>query len=150
MYNRVQVNYYKHTKLINKNMKKISTKPFSATINIGLENGYEKTPIDKSEIIKHIQTYQDILIKEKGLYLSCSISHCDIVLSGQIEPHLKIGFIDYPKFHIKHDVLKREIENLTKGLMSAFNQNRVVIEFDDETVMFEESIEVDDRIKIKS
>jgi len=47
MYNRVQVNYYKHTKLINKNMKKISTKPFSATINIGLENGYEKTPIDK-------------------------------------------------------------------------------------------------------
>jgi len=34
--------------------------------------------------------------------------------------------------------------------MSAFNQNRVVIEFDDETVMFEESIEVDDRIKIKS
>lgn len=129
-------------------MKKISIKPFSATINIGLENGYKKTLIDKKEIIKHIQTYQDTLIKEKDIYLSCSVSDCYIVLSGQVEPHLKISFIDYPKFQMEHVVLKREIENLTKSLMNIFNQNRIVIEFDDKTVMFEKSNKIDNRIII--
>ena len=128
-------------------MKKISIKPFSATINIGLEYGYEGKPIQKQDIINHIQEYQNALIKNQGVYLSCSITECDIVLSGQVEPHLKIGFIDYPKFPIEHTVLKQEIEKLTESLMEKFNQNRIVIEFDDETIMLEQTEEIDSRIK---
>jgi hypothetical protein len=128
-------------------MRKVSTKPFSATINIGLEYGYEKQPIDPKDIISHIQKYQDSLIKNQGIYLSCSVANCDIVLSGQVEPHLKIGFINYPKFQIEHDVMKREIEKLTKSLMKKFRQNRIVIEFNDETIMFEQAVIIDNRIK---
>ena len=127
-------------------MERISIKPFSGVLTIGLELGYEKIKIDESEIIAFLQAYQDDLIKNKQIYLSASITHCTIVLSGQIEPHLKIEFINYPKFELDPIVLKHEIEELSKQLMLNFKQNRVVIEYLDETIMLENSAEVDPRI----
>ena len=129
-------------------MKKISIKPFSAILTMGLEIGYEKISIKKNEIISFIQNFQNNLIDEKEIYLSVSISECIIVLSGQVEPHLKIGFINYPKFQLSHTVLKLEIEELSKQLMLQFKQNRIVIEYLDETVMFENSKQIDPRISI--
>jgi hypothetical protein len=128
-------------------MKRKSIQPFYGVLTIGLEIGYEKVKIDETEIIKFIQAYQDELIKNKQIYLSVSISHCTIVLSGQIEPHLKICFINYPKFELPTAVLKIEIEELSKHLQFAFKQNRVVIEYLDEVVMLENSEEIDPRIK---
>lgn len=131
-------------------MKRISLSPFSASINLGLEYGYRGVTIDENRVIKFIQEYQESLIKEKNIHLSCSISKIKIVLSGQVEPHLKIGFINYPKFAMEEPSLKREIEGLGKSLMKRFEQNRIVIEYLDETVMFEESDEIDKRIKTGS
>ena len=128
-------------------MKRKSIPPFYGVITIGLEIGYEKVKIDESEIITFIQAYQDELIKNKQIYLSASISNCTIVLSGQIEPHLKIRFINYPKFELSPAVLKLEIEELSRQLMLAFKQNRVVIEYLDELVMLENSEDHDPRIK---
>ena len=128
-------------------MKRKSILPFYGILTIGLEIGYEKARIDKSEIITFIQTYQDELIKNKQIYLSASISNCTIVLSGQIEPHLKISFINYPKFELPPAVLKFEIEELSKQLLLAFKQNRVVIEYLDEVIMLENSDEIDPRIQ---
>ncbi|MEO9952200.1 MULTISPECIES: hypothetical protein [Nonlabens] len=128
-------------------MNRISTKYFSAVINIGLEYGYEQKPIQENEIISFIQKYQDNLILNRNIHLSCSISKCIIVLSGQIEPHLKIGFINYPKFELEHSVLKKEIEKLTTSLMNKFIQNRIVIEFNDEIVMLEKNNMIDNRVK---
>lgn len=79
------------------------------------------------------------MISTKNIHLSCSITKCEIVLSGQIEKHLKIGFINYPKFQLKHSILKTEIENLAQRLMNEFKQNRIVVEYIDETVMFEKT-----------
>lgn len=79
--------------------------------------------------------------------LSVSLSECDVVLSGQVEPHLNLHFINYPKFPLKESALKIEIENLTMYLMKEFEQNRVVIEYLDETVMLENSDSIDPRIK---
>ncbi|MFZ4102309.1 MAG: hypothetical protein ACOYKR_10155 [Sphingobacterium thalpophilum] len=67
-------------------------------------------------------------------------------MSGQIEPHLKISFINYPKFELSPTVLKNEIEELSKQLMLTFKQNRVVIEYLDETIMLENSADIDPRI----
>ena len=128
-------------------MKRKSIPPFYGILTIGLEIGYEKVRIDKSGIITFIQAYQDELIKNKQIYLSASISNCTIVLSGQIESHLKISFINYPKFELPPAVLKFEIEELSKQLLLAFKQNRVVIEYLDELVMLENSQEHDPRIK---
>ena len=128
-------------------MKRKSIPPFYGVLTIGLEIGYEKVKIDETKIITFIQAYQDALIKNKQIYLSTSISNCTIVLSGQVEPHLKISFINYPKFELPPAVLKFEIEELSRQLMMTFKQNRVVIEYLDELVMLEKSEEHDPRIK---
>ena len=128
-------------------MNKKTIAPFSATVTIGLEYGYDKVEINKLEIIDFIKAYQNKLIEEKQIYLSCSVTECSIVLSGQFEPHLKLGFINYPKFPLGHETLKVEIEELTKNLMEEFKQNRIVIEYLDETVMLEiNSDDIDGRI----
>jgi hypothetical protein len=128
-------------------MKRKSIPPFYGVLTIGLEIGYEKVKIDETKIITFIQAYQDALIKNKQIYLSTSISNCTIVLSGQTEPHLKISFINYPKFELPPAVLKFEIEELSKQLLLAFKQNRVVIEYLDEVIMLENSDEIDPRIQ---
>ena len=128
-------------------MNRKSVKPFHATINLGLEIGYSEQKISKQDVIHFIQHYQNKLIEDKNIYLSCSVYKCEIVLSGQIEPHLKIGFINYPKFNLNQNILKIEIEELAKQLMKEFFQNRIVIEFNDELLMLEISNEIDSRIK---
>lgn len=128
-------------------MKRKSIPPFYGILTIGLEIGYEKVKLDETEIITFIQAYQDELIKNKQIYLSASISNCTIVLSGQVEPHLKISFINYRKFELPPAVLKFEIEELSKQLLLAFKQNRVVIQYLDEVIMLENSEEIDPRIQ---
>lgn len=121
-------------------------KSFFATINLGLLRGYSDILIKKADVYLAIQQFQNNLIQEKALYLSLSVSECDIVMSGQIEPHLKLNFINYPKFQLEEKELKKHIEDLAKTLMIAFEQNRVVIEFSDETLMIEKTKEIDPKI----
>jgi hypothetical protein len=128
-------------------MNRISIAPFSATITMGLQRGYADELINKSDIIFWLQNWQDQLIEEKQLRLSVCISECEIVFSGQIEPHLKLSMINYPKFPLKEQVLKGTIERLVTDLMKEFDQNRMVIEFPDETVMLENTDAIDPRIK---
>jgi hypothetical protein len=126
---------------------KKTVKPFSAKVTLGLELGYTGELIEKTEIIQHIQKIQNNLIKNKDIFLSVSISESNIVMSGQIEPHVTLSFINYPKFPLKVEILKKEIEELTKQLMNKFKQNRTIIEYLDETVMLEQREEIDPRIK---
>lgn len=119
---------------------------FFATINLGLVQGYSDILVKKADVYVAIQRFQNNLIQEKALYLSLSVSECDIVMSGQIEPHLKLNLINYPKFPLEEIELRKHIEDLAKKLMIAFNQNRVVIEFSNETLMIEKTEEIDPRI----
>jgi len=128
-------------------MKTTKTTLFWSKITIGLEKNYSQEPIDKSKIIQFIQDYQNRLIKENGIYLSAKVVECDIVLSGQIEPHLTLSFINYPKFPLPTKALKNTIEAFTKALMQRFEQNRVIIEHFDETIMIEKNDCFDNRIK---
>jgi hypothetical protein len=127
-------------------MIKKSIKAFSAKVTFGLEREYSSENIDKKVIIQYLQNSQEELIKKK-IYLSASIHEATVVMSGQHEPHLAICFINYPKFPLAEDVLKNEIEILTKNLMHKFQQNRVVIEYLDETIMFENTNLIDPLIK---
>ena len=129
------------------NVTKKSLKPFSAKVTLGLELGYTERLIEKTKIIQHIQKIQNDLIKSKNIFLSVSISDTNIVMSGQIEPHIILNFINYPKFPVKIEILKKEIEELTKQLMIEFKQNRTIIEYLDETLMLEQTEDIDPRIK---
>ena len=129
------------------NVTKKTLKPFSAKVTLGLELGYTEKLIEKTKIIEHIQKIQNDLIKNKNIFLSVSISETNIVMGGQIEPHITLSFINYPRFPLKVEILKSEIEDLTKILMKHFKQNRTIIEYLDETVMLEQCEEIDPRIK---
>ncbi|KAB1067944.1 hypothetical protein F6U93_08360 [Tamlana haliotis] len=130
-------------------MIKKTINPFSAKVTIGLVQGYSKTLNSKASIIKHIQKLQDELIQSKKIFLTAAVSETIIVMSRQKEPHLTLNFINYPKFPLPETVLKEEIERLTKKLMIKFKQNRVVIEYLDETIMFEQSEGIDPNIRVK-
>ena len=121
-------------------------KSFQATITIGLELGYTKEVYSKELLIKELQVYQKKRIEAAGIYLSASVSECSIVLNGQDEKHVKLEFINYPKFPLEVDVFKSEIIDLAKYLLGIMKQNRTVIVFTDENIMLELNTDIDPRI----
>jgi len=122
------------------------TKTFQATINIGLEVGYTNIVYDREKLIKELQTYQRQKIDKENVYLSASVSECNIVLNGQNEKHLKLEFINYPKFVLTVEEFKAEVFNLAKHLLIKMKQNRTVVIFTDETIMLEINKEIDPKI----
>lgn len=129
--------------------KKVSISHFKSEITIGLEEGYTQKLIDKSDVIGFLQKFQDNLIEKEDIYLSAKVTACDIVMSGQVEPHLSISFLNHPKYPLKLDKLKGILEHLVMEFMKRFKQNRILLMHSDETVMFESSDQIDSRIKIK-
>lgn len=127
-------------------MNIIKTKTFNASITLGLEVGYTNVPINKEQLLVELQAYQQRRTDEANIYLSALITECNIVLNCQNEPHLKLEFINYPKFPMRVEVFKSEILNLAAYLLTKMKQNRTVIVFTDETVMLELSEEIDPRI----
>ena len=126
------------------NITKIES--FQATITIGLEVGYSKKTYSKEFLIKTLQIYQQKRIDSANIYLSTSVSECNIILSGQNEPHLKLDFINYPKFPLNIEIFKKEIIDLGTYLLNKMQQNRTVIIFTDETYMLELNTSIDPRI----
>jgi len=127
-------------------MNIISKPTYTATITIGTQIGYSETIYSKEKLIGVLQKFQHQQINERKVYLSACISECDIVMSGQIEPHFKIDFINYPKFPLEEKQFKNEIELLTVFLMNTMQQNRIVVVYHNETKMFEKSEDIDPRI----
>jgi hypothetical protein len=128
-------------------MNTIKSKKFTATLTFGLQKGYTKTLLSKQDVILALQKEQKKLILTKNVYLSAAVSDCDIVLSGQIEPSIKLDFINYPKFPLSEKAFKKHILQLAKQLIKVLEQNRIVIVFHDEIVMLEETDVLDPRIK---
>ena len=108
--------------------------------------GYSKKTYSKEFLIKTLQIYQQKRIDSANIYLSTSVSECNIILSGQNEPHLKLDFINYPKFPLNIEIFKKEIIDLGTYLLNKMQQNRTVIIFTDETYMLELNTSIDPRI----
>lgn len=124
-----------------------------ATISVGLQRGYTRAAIPETEVFGFLQHLQAQLIAKKKLYLSANCYRSSIVLSGQIEPHLNLQFINYPKFPLHNDsrvaeqVFKETVEYIAARLMEKFDQNRVVIQFHDSNVMLEMSDDIDPNVR---
>ena len=129
-------------------IKVTKIKTFQASIFIGLEYGYTQKQIDENLVIESLSELQKQLSAEKNIFLSASVSKTVIVLNNQKEPHLKINFINYPKFPLDENIFKDEVLIIGKELMKQFEQNRILIIYTDETVMLEQSEEIDPRILI--
>ena len=127
-------------------IKETKIKTFQASIFIGLEYGYTQKQINENLVIESLSELQKQLSAEKNIFLSASVSKTVIVLNNQKEPHLKIDFINYPKFPLDENIFKDEVLIIGKELMKQFKQNRILIIYTDETVMLEQSEETDQRI----
>jgi len=127
-------------------MNIITSPSYSATIAIGLQLGYSNQLYQKEQLTGPLQKFQRKQIAERSVYLSACISECEIVLNGQIEPHIKLEFINYPKFPLEEKQFKSEVELLSIYLMKELEQNRIVIVYHNETKMFEKNEEIDPRI----
>lgn len=129
-------------------IKETKIKTFQASIFIGLEYGYTQKQINENLVIESLSELQKQLSAEKNIFLSASVSKTNIVLNDQNEQHLKIDFINYPKFPLSEEIFKDEVLHFGKELMKQFEQNRILIIYTDETVMLEKSEEIDPRILI--
>ena len=127
-------------------IKETKIKTFQASIFIGLEYGYTQKQINENLVIESLSELQKQLSAEKNIFLSASVSKTNIVLNDQNEQHLKIDFINYPKFPLDENIFKDEVLIIGKELMKQFEQNRILIIYTDETVMLEQSEEIDPRI----
>ena len=81
--------------------------PFSAEITIGLEKGYTQELIPKEEVISFLQGYQSTVFTGEKIDLSAAIIDCTTIFAGQREPYLKINFINYLKYLLPENQLKK-------------------------------------------
>lgn len=129
-------------------MNSVSCKSFRAQVTIGLNIGYTTNSISIETVKCELAAAQQVVKKELNVFLSTKIRTCEIVFLGQEEPSLELEFIQYPKFIQDEALLKKAILKLTELMMMALQQNRVVIVFNDETIMLERSEEIDPNIEI--
>lgn len=115
----------------------IKLENYTAKLNIGLQKNYDNTYYAKSDYILFLQEYQTKLITEKHIHLSAAVQEYELVYGSLIEKHLVLNFVNYPKFPLDKAVFKKYINNLGKKMMFEFDQNRIMIEYPDETIVFE-------------
>lgn len=129
-------------------MNNLSCKTFTAQVTIGMTKGYSGKKIMMLVFKEELLKAQSVIKEKYNVLLSAKIRPCEIVFLGQDEPSIELEFIQYPKYQFEETALKLAIVSLTEILMLKLEQNRVVIIFQDETVMLEQNKEIDSSIKI--
>lgn len=129
-------------------MNSLITKTFTAQAVIGLNKGYSNELITIKEFKNAVSIGQQKAKEQFSVMLSIKITPCEIIFLGQEEPSITVDFIQYPKFQIEEEKLKQVILFFVKQLMLSLEQNRVVIIFPTETMMLEQSNEIDPKIQL--
>ena len=124
----------------------IKLETYTAKLNIGLQKNYDNTYYEKNEYIEYLQNYQSNLIKEEKIHLSAAVQEFELVYGNLVEKHLVLNFVNYPKFPLEINIFKKNINLLGKKMMEKFYQNRIMIEYPDETIVFEIDPKIDPKI----
>lgn len=128
--------------------KEIKHKTYTAKVNIGLKKNYDNTYYEKKEYIEYLQNYQSNLIKEQKIHLSATVQKFELVYGNLVEKHLVLNFVNYPKFPLEINIFKKNINLLAKKMMEQFDQNRIMIEYTDETIVFEKDETIAPKISL--
>ena len=128
-------------------MNRMSLKTFTAHFTLGLYSGYSDKVISIDSLKTILTEGQERVREESNIFLSAKLSFCHIVFLGQDEPSVEIQFIQYPKFPADENQLKAAINDLAIYMLEKLEQNRTVIVFSDETIMIEQTSEIDPKIK---
>lgn len=129
-------------------IKREAAESLKAEITLGLNLGYSDQKIPMQEVINALWESQSVVQEKLQIALSAKVSPCRIVFAGQDEESVTISFINYPKFPVKPGNFREGVEMIASHLMNDLSQNRIVIEFPDETIMLEKSENIDPNIKL--
>ncbi len=127
----------------NKIMRTIKCKRLTASAVIGLNKGYSDKTVTDAELKSAILKTQQMIKSNKGILLSVKLTQCEILFLGQEELSATIDFINYPKFPNGEEKWKDAVILFIKNMMTELEQNRTVVVFHDETMMLENSEEID-------
>jgi len=130
-------------------MKVINTKPWTAKVSVGLQKGYSNERWTEAEFQDKLSVCQHRVKEMHGTLLSAAVTFGCIVFLGQKEPTAFLSFIQYPRLIQNETDLEKGVLRLAELLALAMEQNRIVIEFSDETVMLEQSNDLDPKIDLK-
>lgn len=129
-------------------MKKITVNTFKAEITVGLNKGYTDNKWSLKELKTKLTVVQEKLKLKTETLLSAKVTACDIVFLGQDEKSVTISFINYPKFPLDYISFKEGVLFIAQELLNLLEQNRIVIVFKGETVMFEKNPTLDSSIHL--
>lgn len=129
-------------------MNRLQVGTFEASATFGLQKKYGSELISATDFKTALAAAQRLVYEELKVVLSTKITFCEIVCLGQEEPSLTLEWIQYPKFEYPIHDLKNAIIRLVQLMMSALEQNRVVVIFPEETLCFEQSTNIDPKIKL--
>lgn len=110
-----------------------------ATIHMGLQKRYSGTYFGKEMIIDFIKKWQIELFNERQVRLTPSITSYELLNYKTTEEHLAIRFVLLPDNFDKDFDFNEEMRNLTLMLMEKFDQNRMLLECNDNNHQFEQN-----------
>lgn len=110
-------------------MKSVPT--YTATIYVGLREGYDGKFTLRAQALAAIEHYVDT----EGL--GVSVTDTQFVYTGGDEPGLIVGLINYPRFPSTQEDIRGKALALARRLKEYCKQQRVSIVFPDETVVLE-------------
>lgn len=129
-------------------INKAIVRTLKADITIGLNKEYSDDTWSLSELKTSLIKAQKLLKERKDILLSVKVTLCDIVFLGQDEPSVTLSFINYPKFPVTEELFKKGVSYIAEELMRELKQNRIVIVFNDDTIMLEIADEIDKNIDL--
>lgn len=106
---------------------------YTATIYVGLQEGYNGPTMDPLIIREHLQNYCD----EVGLAVTFKFTA--FIYTKGWEWGVAVGLINYPRFPKANDFVKAQAVEIAKRLMGLAKQERVTVVCTDETIMLEQS-----------
>ena len=108
-----------------------SLETITAKIYLGLREGYTEKVHTLDEVKDFLQQY----VNKVGLCVT--VTPTTFVYKDGREDGAVIGLINYPRFPTTREKLKQTAEEIAGLCKTKYNQNRVSIEYQDETVMLE-------------
>lgn len=110
-------------------MKSLPT--YSASVYVGLREGYGDIVHDISEVRKLCQKYCD------EVSYAFSLTKTEFIYKNGNEPGVIVGLIDYPRIPLGREIVRNHAIAIAKILMKELSQFRVSIVCPDETMMLE-------------
>lgn len=116
-------------------IKTVVAETYYAKIYVGRRVGYGKTIHIDEKIMDFIQEY----VNKIGLCVTTTKTN--YIYKDGNEPGYIVGLINYPRFPKTKEEIKITALDLAEKLLIKMEQNRVSVEFPDETIMLEKKDE---------